>query len=140
MIGKELRERFYSKVIPAEGADCHLWSASHFANGYGQFKMRRLPHYAHRIAYELHYGEFEQYLHVLHKCDNPGCVNPKHLFLGGNVENAKDKEAKGRGLRKLTLTDIKELKDLWKSRLFTQVQLGSLYEVSNVAVRKHLVK
>jgi hypothetical protein len=50
----------------------------------------------HRYSYYLHCGKFNKSLHVLHRCDNPLCVNPKHLFLGTNLDNVKDKMKKGR--------------------------------------------
>ena len=55
--------------------------------------------YAHRLSYIIKYGKIPNEIFVLHKCDNPPCVNPKHLFLGTAKDNAIDRERKGRGYK-----------------------------------------
>lgn len=75
---------------------CWEWFGTLDRYGYGVFKNGRKSIKAHRYSYELHYGNFDKKLHVLHHCDNPRCVNPDHLFLGTNRDNVADRTAKKR--------------------------------------------
>lgn len=91
---KPLAERFWPKVKKAEG--CWLWLASTNPAGYGMLNINRRPERAHRVAWMLERGPIPHGLHVLHKCDNPPCCNPDHLFLGTQADNMADRNAKGR--------------------------------------------
>ena len=76
--------------------NCIEWTKSKDRDGYGLHwngtKMVR----AHRVAYEEYYGSFDSELSVCHICDNPSCVNPKHLFLGTQQDNMNDRKQKNR--------------------------------------------
>lgn len=94
--------RFWTKVNkngptlqPALGP-CWLWTAGTTKAGYGQAASAGLNRYAHRVSWRLTHGPVPDGLWVLHKCDNPPCLNPAHLFLGTAKDNAMDREAKGR--------------------------------------------
>jgi hypothetical protein len=90
--------RFWQKVKSvSEG--CWEWQAAKNNKGYGMFGEagnKRLS-LAHRVMWKMEYGEIPKGEWVLHHCDNPGCVNPEHLYLGNNTANVQDMHRKGRG-------------------------------------------
>jgi hypothetical protein len=89
-------KRFWDKVKIAGPNDCWEWQACKNKHGYGEFFFNGRRHGAHRVAYQLTYGDFDQNLVCCHKCDNTSCVNPKHLFLGTQQDNVDDMMKKGR--------------------------------------------
>lgn len=89
---------FWSRVNKGslEG-DCWLWMGGHTQTGYGIVSASpNTWRIAHRLAWELTFGEIPKGLFVCHKCDNPPCVRPDHLFLGTANDNMQDKIVKGR--------------------------------------------
>lgn len=90
---KRFNEKY--KIMPN---NCWHWTAhlGHF--GYGKIYNDKKASYAHRVSWELHNGEIPEGMSVLHKCDNPQCVNPDHLFLGKQGDNVSDMLNKGRGI------------------------------------------
>lgn len=95
-------ERFWCKVNK-EGpihailnTACWIWIGSYGSTGYGRFWDGTRDTSAHRYSYTLHYGEIPDGLWVLHRCDNPTCVRPDHLFLGTRQDNVDDMIAKNR--------------------------------------------
>ena len=95
---KDMETRFRAFFRPAAESSCWVWTGSKDEAGYGLFQRatRHLVR-AHRLSFELHNGITPGELRVLHRCDNPPCVNPHHLFLGTDLDNARDMIAKGRG-------------------------------------------
>ena len=93
--------RFWSKVAEAP-TGCWEWQAYRDPRGYGRFQIHtKCSTLAHRTAYEMATGaEVPASLMVCHKCDNPSCVRPDHLFIGTGFDNQRDRVAKGRHLLK----------------------------------------
>lgn len=98
---KNILERFWSKVDILENrAACWLWTGAMFTGGYGKFawgEKRGSNRGAHRVAWLLSRNrDIPEGKDVLHRCDNPPCVNSDHLFLGTHSDNMRDMHAKGR--------------------------------------------
>ena len=133
-------ERFEDKFIKSIG--CWEWRASKGNKGYGQFLINGQIRQAHRVSYQLYVGEIPEGLYVCHRCDNPGCVNPSHLFLGTQTDNMRDCENKGRGVHpsgeqhyfaKLTEKQVAEIRAR-RNDGTTQTDLANEYGVSQPTI------
>ena len=87
---------FESRSIPEPNSGCFLWLSNRDKKGYGILRFNGKPWRAHRLAWTLKYGKVPSGLLVCHRCDNPSCVNPLHLFVGSYADNERDKVKKGR--------------------------------------------
>lgn len=142
----ERMQRFWSKAD--KSGDCWNWTASRFADGYGQFKLNKKNWRAHRLAYTLAHGEIPADMCVCHRCDNRKCVNPDHLFLGTVQDNVADMDSKNRrgattknngsgcGMAKLTESDVALIRASYPK--VNGVQLARRFNVSNSTIYRIL--
>lgn len=87
-------ERFWRKVD--KSGECWTWTGSRNHKGYGRLSTPDGVRLTHALSWELHFGAIPAGKWVLHRCDNPPCVNPDHLWVGTAKENTADMIAKGR--------------------------------------------
>lgn len=142
-IASDEERLFWAKVSFGGPDHCWEWTGKLKADGlpYGRHKWRGVEHYAHRFAYCLSIGFIAPDRQVCHRCDNPRCVNPFHLFAGTSAENAADRVAKGRQQRgeaqatsKLTEADVREIVAAYNSGEVTQYELAAVYGVNQGAI------
>jgi len=100
---KTTAERFAERTVEFPGDGCHIWIGHRDQYGYGRVWLDGKMRGAHRVAYEAAYGTIPELPDadargacVLHRCDDPACVNPNHLFVGSHLDNMRDMDTKGR--------------------------------------------
>lgn len=91
---RELENRIITRTL--KQGDCYEWQGALTYNGYGRIGVNGKVQRVHRVAYELAHGPIPEGIVVCHRCDNPRCCNPDHLFLGTTQENVDDKVRKNR--------------------------------------------
>lgn len=135
-------KRFWDKVAIIPFHECWEWTACKNKSGYGDFDTGL----AHRVSWQIHFGPIPKGMVICHKCDNRGCVNPDHLFLGTQYDNLTDMRTKGRNkdfinsknsfkgenskAAKLTEKQVKDIHKIHQDKKITLTDLSKQFHVS----------
>jgi len=139
---KTLKQRLLDNVRVDEQTGCWDWLKFKDRNKYGHIKVLGKSELVHRVAYQTLVGDIPSGMFVCHRCDNPSCLNPEHLFIGTNQDNIDDKVAKNRqskigqqkgskhSLAKLTEKDIVDI----RISTLSQNKLALLYGMTQSSI------
>jgi HNH endonuclease len=144
-----LEIRLRRRLIIDKKTECWNWQGTKRA-GYGGLTIgsrvdgTRKTVSAHRLSFEIFNGQIPDGTEICHSCDNPACINPKHLFAGTRQENVNDRENKGRnkapigeinGQAKLTVTDVLSAKRLRQKGLI-YMAIAQRFEVDKRTIMR----
>lgn len=149
MKGKEINTevKLWPYVKKSDPESCWPWRRSTNSNGYGKLVIyekatkRRLTYLTHRLVFEECVGPIPEGMVVCHSCDNRICNNPNHLWLGSQMDNIRDRDAKGRKakpINKLSDIAVVNIKETYDLGLMSTRELGRLYGVSFETVRRNI--
>ncbi len=144
---KRLISRFWEKVSTKDNNECWEWIGTTIKGGYGRLQYRKNKILAHRLSYIIHYGNPpSDKPYICHKCNNPSCVNPNHLYTGTQKDNMKQMFNEHRANRKQngennnaskkTLREVNEIRKLWLDGKYSQHTIAKMFDVSNSLINK----
>lgn len=140
VVTDRLIREFWARVTPKGKRECWNWRGQVSARGYGRQQNPPGNHalFAHRVSFAIHFGDTA--LYVCHRCDNPRCVNPYHLFAGTQLDNMRDMLSKGRKSGPLGVANHKAKLTAAKVRYIRQSRqshsaLGRKFGVSHQSIR-----
>ncbi|MCK5607586.1 HNH endonuclease [Candidatus Pacearchaeota archaeon] len=140
---QDLKERLLRRQGEPTKDGCIEWQGCRNACGYGVVRVDRATMLAHRVTYEAFVKKIPSGLQVLHQCDNPACVNIKHLFIGTHQDNMNDKKKKGRdatgeavGGSKLTPSDVRKIREMNSTGEYSLNKMGKKFSVSHKTIQK----
>ena len=145
MLDQQLIDRFHTKYLKNRDSGCWEWTASLAGKGYGQIKLtgQRRQIYAHQLSYLIHHGEIPKGRQVMHRCDNPKCVNPDHLLTGTSKDNQQDMKLKGRSLAGeknhsaiLKESDIRAIRMLCNAGDLPQWRIAEMFGIQQMEVSR----
>jgi len=136
-----VKDRLINSIKVDIRTGCWNWTECFTRGGYGNISIYGIQTRAHRVSYAFFKKAIPGSMFVLHKCDNPSCINPEHLFLGTQQDNMDDMVIKGRqgkGNSKLTEEDVKDIRLLLDTTNTTMTRLGEMFGVcANTIGRIH---
>lgn len=131
----QIRNKIFEKKIIEAKNGCWIWTGIKNSQGYGQIGKSEK---AHRFSYQRFIGKIPPHLCVLHSCDNPSCVNPKHLFLGTLSENNIDVQGEDNSKNKLQEKDIIKIRTWYISGNRSKASLAREFGVSHPTISQIL--
>lgn len=137
---------FHGRYSKSENG-CWNWNGVKDEDGYGRIYQslngKHIYHMAHRASYFIHFGIPESGILICHRCDNPSCVNPEHLFCGTPMDNMNDRDSKGRQMKgvrhwccKLDEEKVIAIRELYSSGIHTHESLSNMFGVYKTAIGK----
>lgn len=141
-----LLSKLQAAYIPVPESGCWLWEGRTDKDGYGITSYKCKAMKTHRASWIVFRGEIPKGFCVCHKCDNPSCINPDHLFVGTNLDNVKDRDKKNRaatmeksGCTKFKKEDVIKIRNMHKDGISYNA-IGKMFSTSATTIRRIVLR